>query len=219
MPPPRYADRADAGRALATALAGRADAHALVLGLPRGGVLVAAEVAAALAADLDVLVVRKLGVPEHPELAMGAIAAVGGAVETVWVRRVLDRAAPDPAAVSAVHDRELAELRRRTTAYRGARPAPAVAGRHVVLVDDGLATGATMRVAVRALRRSGPARITVAVPVGPPESVAELTGVVDDAVCLQAPAGFRSVGQAYADFSDTPDEEVLAALARGGAVG
>ncbi|MGY2083809.1 phosphoribosyltransferase [Blastococcus sp. SYSU DS0539] len=215
----RYADREDAGRALAAALAGRADARALVLGLPRGGVLVAAEVAAALGAELDVLVVRKLGVPGHPELAMGAIAAVGEAVETVWVRSVLDRAGPDPVAVSEVHDRELAELRRRTTAYRGTRPAPAVAGRHVLLVDDGLATGATMRVAVRALRRSGPARITVAVPVGSPDAVAGLAGAVDEVVCLQQPAGFRAVGQAYADFSDTPDDDVLAALHRGGTVG
>ncbi|MGY2064726.1 phosphoribosyltransferase [Blastococcus sp. SYSU DS0619] len=219
MTPARYADRRDAGRSLAAALGERAGDGALVLGLPRGGVVVAAEVAAALGAELDVLVVRKLGVPGHPELAMGAIAAVGDAVETVWVRTVLDRAAPDPAAVSEVHDRELAELRRRTTAYRGTRPAPTVAGRHVLLVDDGLATGATMRVAVRALRRSEPARITVAVPVGAPEPVAELAGDVDEVVCLEVPAGFRSVGQAYAEFSDTPDDDVLAALSRGGTVG
>ncbi|MCZ2859356.1 phosphoribosyltransferase [Blastococcus sp. VKM Ac-2987] len=219
MTPARYADRRDAGRALAAALGERAGSGALVLGLPRGGVVVAAEVAAALGAQLDVLVVRKLGVPGHPELAMGAIASVGDAVEAVWVSSVLDRAAPDPAAVSAVHDRELAELRRRTAAYRGPRPAPAISGRHVLLVDDGLATGATMRVAVRAVRRSGPARITVAVPVGAPGAVEALVGAVDEVVCLQAPTAFRSVGQAYEHFSDTPDDEVLAALDRGGTVG
>ena len=219
MPDPRYADRRDAGRVLAAALAGQADADALVLGLPRGGVVVAAEVAAALGAELDVLVVRKLGLPGHPELAMGAIAAVGDAVETVWVRRVLDRAAPDEADVAAVRDREAAELRRRTAAYRGDRPAPGVAGRHVLLVDDGLATGATMRVAVQALRASRPGRLTVAVPIGPPEVVAELSADVDALVCPAAPADFRSVGQAYADFGETSDVEVADALRRGGTVG
>ncbi|CCG05260.1 Phosphoribosyltransferase [Blastococcus saxobsidens DD2] len=203
---------------LAAALAGDADAGALVLGLPRGGVVVAAEVAAALGAELDVLVVRKLGAPGHPELAMGAIAAVGDAVETVWVRRVLDRLTPDEADIDAVRHRETAELRRRAAAYRGDRPAPALTGRHVLLVDDGLATGATMRVAVDAVRASRPARLTVAVPVGPPEVVAELAAVVDALVCPVAPAHFRSVGQAYADFAETSDAQVADALVRGGTV-
>ncbi|MDP5181416.1 phosphoribosyltransferase family protein [Blastococcus sp. BMG 814] len=215
----RYADRRDAGRVLAGALTGRADAGALVLGLPRGGIPVAAEVARALGAELDVLVVRKLGVPAQPELAMGALAAVGDRVETVWVPAVRERLDPDPAAVAAVRDRELAELRRRAEAYRGARPAPVVAGRHVVLVDDGLATGASMRVAVTAVRANGPARLTVAVPVGPRSALAELAGAVDDLECPLAPTGFRSVGQAYDDFSETSDEEVLEALRRGGSVG
>jgi putative phosphoribosyl transferase len=215
---PRYADRRDAGRALAAALAGRADDGALVLGLPRGGAVVAAEVALALGAELDVLVVRKLGVPGQPELAMGAVAAVGDAVEAVWVPAVLDSAAPEPAAVADVRVREEAELRRRVSAYRGTRRPPDVAGRHVVLVDDGLATGATMRVAVRAVRSSGPSRLTVALPVGPPAGVAVLAQEVDEVVCLLAPRGFRSVGEAYADFSATPDAEVLEALRRGGSV-
>lgn len=218
MRSPRYADRRDAGRALAAALAGRADDGALVLGLPRGGAVVAAEVALALGAELDVLVVRKLGVPGQPELAMGAVAAVGDAVEAVWVPAVLDSAAPEPAAVADVRVREEAELRRRVSAYRGTRRPPDVAGRHVVLVDDGLATGATMRVAVRAVRSSGPSRLTVALPVGLPAGVAVLAQEVDEVVCLLAPRGFRSVGEAYADFSATPDAEVLEALRRGGSV-
>ncbi|WP_308113108.1 phosphoribosyltransferase family protein, partial [Blastococcus sp. MG754427] len=219
VPGARYADRRAAGRALATALADRVDAGALVLGLPRGGAVVAAEVAVALGAELDVLVVRKLGAPGHPELAMGALAAVGDRVETVWVASVRERIDPAPDAVDAVRDRELAELRRRSEAYRGRRPAPVVAGRHVVLVDDGLATGASMRVAVAAVRASGPARLTVAVPVAPRSALAELSGVVDDLECPFVPAGFRSVGQAYEDFSETSDEEVLEALRRGGTVG
>ncbi|HYH24837.1 MAG TPA: phosphoribosyltransferase family protein [Blastococcus sp.] len=218
MRSPRYADRRDAGRALAAALAGRADDGALVLGLPRGGAVVAAEVALALGAELDVLVVRKLGVPGQPELAMGAVAAVGDAVEAVWVPAVLDSAAPEPAAVADVRVREEAELRRRVSAYRGTRRPPDVAGRHVVLVDDGLATGATMRVAVRAVRSSGPSRLTVALPVGPPAGVAALAQEVGEVVCLLAPRGFRSVGEAYADFSATSDAEVLEALRRGGSV-
>lgn len=219
MPGSRYADRRAAGRALAAALADRVDDGALVLGLPRGGAVVAAEVARALGAELDVLVVRKLGAPGQPELAMGALAAIGDRVETVWVPAVQERIAPDPDAVAAVRERELAELRRRTEAYRGRRPAPAVAGRHVVLVDDGLATGASMRVAVTAVRASGPARLTVAVPVAPRVALAELSGLVDDLECPLAPAAFRSVGQAYEDFSETSDEEVLEALRRGGTVG
>ena len=174
--------------------------------------------ARALAAPLDVIVVRKLGLPGHPELAMGAIAAVGDAVQAVWVPHVLDRAAPDPAAVATVRDQETAELRRRAAAYRGDRPPPALEGRHVLLVDDGLATGATMRVAVSAVRAGLPARLTVAVPVGPPPVVAELAGIADDVVCPLVPRDFRAVGQAYADFSETTDAEVVEALRRGGAV-
>ncbi|TYP89652.1 phosphoribosyltransferase [Blastococcus xanthinilyticus] len=219
MPRAPYADRRDAGRALAGALAGRADAGALVLGLPRGGVVVAAEVARALGAELDVLVVRKLGVPGQPELAMGAIAAVGDGVETVWVPGVLDRVAPSPEAVAAVQEREAAELSRRSAAYRGDRPAPPVTGRHVVVVDDGLATGATVRVAVAAVRAGAPARLTVAVPVGPAAVVAELAAAVDEVVCPLVPPAFRSVGQAYAAFPDTSDAEVTAALSGGGTVG
>ena len=207
----RFADRRAAGRALGERLG--AHPGAVVLGLPRGGVIVAAEVAAALHAPLDVLVVRKLGLPRQPELAMGAIAAVGDAVETVRVAHVVASAHVDEAAFADVRTRELAELRRRESAYRGDRPPVALTGRDVVLVDDGLATGATMRAAVVALRRQSPRRIVVAVPIGSPRACASLGPDVDEVVCLISPVGFRAVGQGYADFAETTDDEVRAALA------
>ena len=209
-----YPDRTAAGRALAAALghlAGRAGL--LVLGLPRGGVPVAAEVAVALHAPLDVLVVRKLGLPGRPELAMGAIAGVGGDVETVRNAEVIAGAEPDPAAVAEVLDRELTELRRREAAYRGGRPPARVQGRTVLVVDDGLATGATVRAAVAAVRRGDPARVVVAAPVGAAGSVQELGRVADEVVCPLTPRPFRAVGQAYDDFGETTDDEVRAALA------
>ncbi|MGY1801980.1 phosphoribosyltransferase [Blastococcus sp. SYSU D00922] len=207
-----FADRRAAGRALGEHLARRSLPAPLVLGLPRGGVVVAAEVAAALAAPLDVLVVRKLGLPAQPELAMGAIAALGDAVETVRVESVLAAAGVGSAAFDEVGRRELVELRRREAAYREGRPPPPVAGRAVVLVDDGLATGATMHAAVVAARSAGPASITVAVPVGSPRACDALEPFVDDLVCLLAPPSFRAVGQAYGDFGQTTDEEVRDAL-------
>jgi putative phosphoribosyl transferase len=212
--PKRFADRRAAGRALADALAAeRRDA--VVLGLPRGGVVVAAEVAAALDAPLDVLVVRKLGLPRQPELAMGAIAAAGGAVETVRVEVVLAAADVPPDVFDAVRDAELVELRRRAVLYRGDRPPVELRGREVLIVDDGLATGATMRAAVVAVGRQDPRRITVAVPIGSPTACAALAGEVDEVVCLSAPPSFRAVGQGYADFAPTSDEEVRAALTPG----
>jgi putative phosphoribosyl transferase len=215
----RFADRRDAGRALGAELAGRDElAHGapVVLGLPRGGVVVAAEVATALGAPLDVLVVRKLGLPWQPELAMGAIAAVGDAVETVRTEKVIERAGVEQHTFDEVRGEELAELRRREAAYRGDRLPVPITGRPVVVVDDGLATGATMRAAVRALRGQRPARITVAVPVGSAATCADLAALVDDVVCLRTPSGFRAVGQAYADFAPTSDDEVRAALGRHG---
>jgi putative phosphoribosyl transferase len=213
----RFADRRDAGRALAEALqphVGERPGDAVVLGLPRGGVVVAAEVAAALGAPLDVLVVRKLGLPWQPELAMGAIAAVGDVVETVRTEAVLAATRVGPETFEEVRAEEVAELRRREVAYRGGRPAVQVGGRWVLLVDDGLATGSTMRAAVVAVRRQAPARIVVAVPVGSPTACAALAPEVDDVVCLSAPESFRAVGQAYADFAPTSDDEVRDALAR-----
>jgi predicted phosphoribosyltransferase len=176
-------------------------------------VIVAAEVAAALAAPLDVLVVRKLGLPWQPELAMGAIAAVGESVETVRTDEVLRRAHVDEETFAAVREHELAELRRRERAYRGGRPALALDGRAVVLVDDGLATGSTMRAAVVAVRRNAPVALTVAVPIGSPRACAALEPDVDELVCLSAPGSFRAVGQGYVDFAPTGDDEVRGALA------
>lgn len=208
----RFADRRDAGRALAQAVLAAAGAGAdpVVLGLPRGGVVVAAEVAAALRAPLDVVVVRKLGLPGQAELAMGALAAAGDEVETV---RTVVAAEVDEATFAAVRERELEELRRREQAYRAGCPPVPLTGRAVVVVDDGLATGATVRAAVAAVRRQAPARVTVAVPVGSPRACADLEPAVDRLVCPERPRVFRAVGQAYGDFAPVPEDEVRAALA------
>ncbi|MGY2003158.1 phosphoribosyltransferase [Blastococcus sp. SYSU DS1024] len=186
----------------------------VVLGLPRGGVVVGAEVAAALDAALDIVVVRKVGLPWQPELAMGAIAAVGEEIETVRQENVIDRAGVDAATFEDVRAQEVAELRRRTGAYRGDRPPLVLAGRRVVLVDDGLATGSTMRAAVAAVRRQDPAHLTVAVPVASPNACGQIAPDVDELLCLWAPADFSAVGQGYADFRATEDDEVRAALAQ-----
>lgn len=208
-----FADRARAGAALAGRLA--AYAHlpdVVVLALPRGGVPVAAPVAAALGAPLDVLVVRKLGLPGQPELAMGALAGIGGEVEVVLNRRVLDAARVPAADLDAVRDAELAELRRRETAFRRELPALPVTDRTVVVVDDGAATGATVRAAVAALRRHGPARVVVALPVCPPDTAAALARETDDLVCVRVPSRFHAVGLEYADFAPPADADVLALL-------
>jgi putative phosphoribosyl transferase len=206
-----FADRADAGRALAHALAERdLGGDVVVLALPRGGVPVAAEVARALRAPLDVFVVRKLGTPGHPELALGAIASGGARVLNDDLIAGLGVPA---AAVEEVTRRELEELDRREHAYRDVHPPADVVGRTAVLVDDGLATGATMRAAVTALRATGPARVVVAVPVGAPQACDLLAGTADDVVCLHRPEGFGAVGTYYRDFTQTTDDEVRAVLA------
>jgi len=202
----RYRDRATAGRLLAQRLAdyrGRTDV--IVLALPRGGVPVAAEVARELGAPLDVFLVRKLGVPAHPELAMGAIAEGGVRVLSDDVIRELG--IPERA-IEQVAARELIELERRERQYRGARETPDVRNRIVIIIDDGLATGATMEAAVLALRERHPARVIAAAPVGAPESTARLRNVADDVICLQTPDPFSAVGLWYEDFSQTSDEEV-----------
>lgn len=207
-----FHDRADAGRQLAEKLlnyAGRNDVQ--VLALPRGGVPVAYEVAKRLGAPLDVFIVRKLGLPGYAELAMGAIASGGTYVLNPDVVRALPNA---ESMIESVIAKESAEIERRERTYRGDRPAPELRNRIVILVDDGLATGATMRAAVEALRQSGATRIVVAVPVGPPETCRELEALVDEAVCAIAPEFFHGVGQFYEDFSQTSDDEVRELLAR-----
>ena len=209
---PPFADRREAGRALGERLAADPREGVVVLGLPRGGAVVAAAVAEVLGAPVDVLLVRKLGLPGQPELAMGAIAGSGEDVHTVRSEDVIVRAGVGPEAFERVRAAELAELRRREAAYRGDRPPVRVRGRPVVLADDGLATGATMRAAVAAMRAAGAGPITVAVPVGSPRACARLAGEADEIVCLWAPEGFRAVQQGYADFAPTSDDEVRACL-------
>lgn len=209
-----FSDRRHAGRVLAALLMRHADQPGvLVLGLPRGGLPVAYEVALALRAPLDVLVVRKLGVPGHEELAMGAIAGTGDAVMNDGLVRQLGIG---PAAIAAAVQREQQELQRRERLYRGDRAPPQVQGRSVIVVDDGLATGATMGAAVQALRTLRPAQIVVAVPTGAADSCQPLLGLADEVVCASTPRFFRAVGQWYDDFSQTGDDEVrdLLALAR-----
>jgi putative phosphoribosyl transferase len=202
----RFQDRSDAGRRLADRLTAYADRpDVLVLGLPRGGIPVAYEAARKLHAPLDVFLVRKLGLPGHEELAMGAIATGGVRVLNENAVRTLN--IPEEM-IDAVAAAEQQELERRERAYRDDRPAPAVRGRTVILIDDGLATGSTMRAAVAALRQRQPARIVVAVPVAAPEICAEFEGEADETVCLQTPEPFYAVGLWYEDFTQTTDEEV-----------
>lgn len=207
-----FHDRLDAGRQLAVRLArygGREDV--LVLGLPRGGIPVAYEVARALNAPLDVFVVRKLGVPFHEELAMGAI-ATGGV--RVLDRNLIAQLELSDADVERVAEREGRELERRESDYRGDRPLPEFAGRTAILVDDGLATGASMRVAVAALKQERPESIVVAVPVAPQDTCDMLREEANDVVCAITPEPFYAVGLWYRDFMQTTDEEVRNLLER-----
>jgi putative phosphoribosyl transferase len=208
---PRFADRIEAGRALGAALAGyggRGDV--VVLGLPRGGVPVAAEVARALGAPLDVLLVRKLGVPGQPELAMGAIAEDGVALVNEDILHDLGLGRD---AVDRVIAEEAPELERRLRTYRGGRSGVDVTGRTAIVVDDGLATGASMEAACRALSARGVARLVVAVPVAAPEACDRLRAKADEVVAVTTPSPFWAVGAWYGDFRQTTDEEVVAALA------
>lgn len=207
-------DRQEAGRRLAAALegfAGRDDV--IVLGLPRGGVVVASEVARALKAPLDVYLVRKLGVPGHEELALGAIASGG---VTVLNQDVLQALQVTQAEIEAVTEREKAVLERREQLYRGHSRPLELSGKTVIVVDDGLATGATMRTAIRSIRDHTPARIVAAVPVAPPETCARLEREADEAVCLLTPEPFYAIGAWYQDFSQTRDEEVVDLLEEAG---
>ncbi len=211
-----YRDRTDAGKQLAARLADYADRDdVLILALPRGGVPVAYEVAEALHAPLDIFLVRKLGVPGHEELAMGAI-ATGGV--RVLNDDVVDYLRIPGEVIDAVAADELRELERRERAYRGDRPEPDVRGKTIILVDDGLATGSTMRAAASALRQQNPARIVVAVPVSAPQTCNEYRMGVDEIICASTPEPFMGVGQWYLDFSQTTDKEVRELLSKADAM-
>jgi putative phosphoribosyl transferase len=208
----RFKDRNQAGLLLAHRLAELGydqQAGLWVFGLARGGVPVAFQVAHHLRAPLDVWVVRKLGTPGHEELAMGAIASGGGRVLN---QDIVDGLKVSAASIAQVESRELEELKRRERLYRGQRPFPRLAGQTVLLVDDGLATGATMKAVVIAAQPQQPGRLVVAVPVAPPDTVAELQAMVDEVVCLETPEVFQAVGLWYEHFPQTTDEEVLGLL-------
>ncbi len=206
MPTVPYRDRVEAGQRLGERLEKfAADRSTIVLALPRGGVVSGAEVARRLGAPLDVILVRKLGVPGHEELAMGAIATGGVRILSEDVIGLLGISEREVATVAAAEEDELG---RREQAYRGSRAPPDVAGRTVILVDDGLATGATMRAAAAVIRAQGPKRLVVAVPVAPAPTCEALGDVADEVICLATPENFRAVGEWYEDFSQTSDEEV-----------
>ncbi|MGE2724958.1 phosphoribosyltransferase [Mycolicibacterium pulveris] len=206
-----FANRQEAGEVLADELSSyRDNDDVLVLGLARGGVPVGWHVASALRAPLDVFLVRKLGVPHWPELAMGALASGGGMVLNDSVVRSLGISDEQLQDVIA---RETDELHRRAQAYRGDRPPVDIAGRIVILVDDGIATGASMLAAVRAVRAGGPARVVVAVPVGAPSACREMAAEADEVVCVTMPPGFEAVGQVFSDFRQVTDDEVRELLA------
>jgi putative phosphoribosyl transferase len=206
----RFQDRHDAGRQLAGLLGHLCDERPLVVGIPRGGVAVAAEVASALNAPLDVAVVCKIGAPQNPEFAIGALAEGGVHVLSERVVRALCLSDAELEALIAPVERELGELLRR---YRGTREPMELTGRTVIVVDDGLATGSSALAAVRSLRKRGGARVILAVPVAAPQSLAALRAEADEVVCVQAPAELGAVGYWYEDFHPTSGEEVLALLA------
>ena len=209
---PYFLDRRDAGQRLAQELGSYANrSDLLVFGLPRGGVPVAYEVAHALHAPLDVFIVRKLGFPGHPELAMGAI-ATGGV--RILDRRLIEMYDVPEDAIDEVTESEQRELERREKLYRDDRPSPEVRDHTVILIDDGLATGSTMRAAVQALRQEGARKVVVAVPIAPPDTCEAMSHEVDDIICAITPEPFLAVGVWYADFSETSDEEVRELLAK-----
>jgi putative phosphoribosyl transferase len=206
-----FSDRFDAGRQLAEHLLSYRDQDVVVLGLPRGGVPVAFEVAQALQAPLDVIFVRKLGVPFHPELAMGA---VGESCVRILDDDVVRVARVRPAELAAVEERERAELERRAQRFRHEHPRLPLCGRTALIVDDGIATGSTVRAACEVARAHGASRVVVAAPVAPSHAVRELRRYADDVICLETPESFVAIGQFYADFSQTTDDEVVRLLQR-----
>lgn len=207
-----FENRAEAGKMLARRLAHYRNANAVVLALPRGGVPVAAEIASALNAPLDLMLVRKVGLPGQPELALAAIAGVNGE-ELVVNDEVAAASGLGAAEISRLADSERPELARRRAAYLAGRAAVPLAARTVILVDDGIATGATARAALRALRRAAPGRVILAVPVAPPDALADLRADADEILCLETGGNLGSVGAYYAQFPQVSDAEVIAYLA------
>jgi putative phosphoribosyl transferase len=208
-----FKDRSDAGRQLATALAGYKDQRPVILALPRGGVPVAAEIATKLEAPLDLVLVRKIGVPSQPELAMGAVVD-GSSPIVVRNEEVIGLVGIDEKRFNAVRDRELAEIERRRQHYLGDRPRIDLAGRVAIVVDDGIATGMTTRAALRSVAARKPSKLVLAVPVAPTDSVAALRREVDDLVCLETHENFYAIGLYYADFRQVSDDEVRLQLSQ-----
>jgi putative phosphoribosyl transferase len=210
-----YHDRAEAGRLLASMLEPYRAQTPVIVALPRGGVVVGAEVAESLGAPLDILLVRKIGAPTQPELAIGAVVDLG-ALEgpTVLLDPIAQRVGATREYLHDAIQQEIAEIRRRESVYRGDRPPIDLAGRAVILVDDGIATGSTTRAALRAIRQAGPFRLILAVPVAPPQTLARLRQDADEVVCPLSPEEFRAVGEFYEDFTQTSDAEVIELLER-----
>jgi putative phosphoribosyl transferase len=208
-----FRDRSDAGRRLAKALSSYKDRHPVVLALPRGGVPVAAEVAAALDAPLDLILVRKIGVPTQPELAMGAVVD-GTAPIVVRNEEVIELSGTTADEFDAACASELEEIERRRQLYVGDRARAEIAGQVVIVIDDGIATGATTRAALQAIRNRRPKELVLAVPVAPPDTITKLRGEVDDLICLETPELFGAIGYFYRDFRQVSDQEVVAILKR-----
>ena len=207
----RFRDRREAGQLLAQALLSllKGKEDIVVLGIPRGGVVVAAEVAKALGASLDIYITRKIGAPHQPELAIGAIASSG---DVVLDKRLISALDVSPEYIQDEIQRQRREIERRLEKYRGGQPAQELEGKTILLVDDGVATGATTMATVRALKKQKPAELILAIPVGPPDAVARLREEVDELVCLATPQPFWAVGAHYIVFDQTPDEEVVRLL-------
>jgi predicted phosphoribosyltransferase len=208
-----FRDRSDAGRRLARALSAYKGRNAVVLALPRGGVPVAAEVAEALDAPLDLILVRKIGVPSQPELAMGAVVD-GAAPIIVRNQEVIELSGTTADEFEAVCAEELAEIERRRKLYLGERARAPIAGQVIIVVDDGIATGATTRAALKAIRNRKPKELVLAVPVAPPDTIVRLRGEVDALICLETPESFGAIGYFYRDFRQVSDEEVVQILKR-----
>jgi putative phosphoribosyl transferase len=209
----KFEDRSEAGRRLADKLLHLKNRQPLVLALPRGGVAVGFEIARALDAPLDIVLVRKIGAPWQPELALGAVTD-GASHETFIDRDLVTSLNVSDVYIKEETARQLGEIERRRKSYCEGRPALEVVGRTAIVVDDGIATGATMRVALQAVRRRGPARVVLAVPVAPPDTLAALGEIADEAVCLETPIGLGAIGFYYRDFHQMSDREVTDLLAR-----